>query len=427
MPQTRSQTLSEAELEILTDKLAAQEKRLREQREQLHTELEFERERIRKEEAEKTEDLCKTIEDLRARVNEFESRISPSPMPQVSSYDHELHALRSELRNLREHTVASQGKLNVDSGISIRDALENVPIFDGNNISILQFGRACRRALDLISSCDESKLVRAIRSKIQGRAYIAIEDETHNTIDNLLESLRRKFSPLKHSSYYRGLLSDIYKYPNEHTLDYIGRIKDLRTAIQDGERQEGKPIDPELETFILRCFVTGLSAEHKILLKLEGYSGLQDAFSKAIIIANDLQQEKERAKPKPQPLFNRVTVPLPSNLNVAPKPFVNQRETQGNLPRPPITCSICNRFGHSANQCYRNHPSTSTALTKPKFCEFCLRYNHDITECRSYKFQKEQGNSLSPSSTNARREQGPRERSTHIIEHQIETNPEPEK
>lgn len=418
---------------MLTEKILAREKRVEEQSRAIQASLDSERERIRREESERNEELYKVIEDLKAKLSNFESRISPSPIPPVCSIDQELQALRMELQSIREGPINYHDRSQFpETGISIRDALENIPIFNGNNIPILHFGRACKRALDIISPHSEPRLVRAIRTKLQGRAYTAIEDELHNTVDDLIESLRNKFSPLKHSSYYRGQLSDIHKLPQEHILDYIGRIKDLKLAILDGERQEGKPIDSSLDSFILTCFIKGLPTDHRILLKLDGYSGLQDAFNKATIIANELHHEKERSKPKPQPQPHQIFVRPPANSNTPSRPFETPPKAAltANLSRPIITCSICNRFGHSETNCFknpRNLPSTSAGPPRVKYCEFCKRYNHDISECRSYKFQQQQGNATGPSPPNARREPGHPERSTRIINQETPSDTELEK
>jgi len=107
-------------------------------------------------------------------------------------------------------------------------ALELIPKYDGHNIPVWQFARACKRARDSIPFVDEAHLVHLIRNKLTGHAYLAVEDETHYTIEKFLDSLKKTFGTGRSSNYYRGQLSINYKKPNEHILDYIGRVKDLR-------------------------------------------------------------------------------------------------------------------------------------------------------------------------------------------------------
>ncbi|KYN27680.1 hypothetical protein ALC57_02928 [Trachymyrmex cornetzi] len=116
----------------------------------------------------------------------------------------------------------------------VRDALELVPKYDGHNIPVWQFARACKR--ETVPLVDEAYFVRLLRNKLMHHAYLAVEDENHRTVDKFLDRLKRTFEPGRSANYYRGQLSIAYKKPNKHMLDYIGRIKDLRTAIIEGDQ-----------------------------------------------------------------------------------------------------------------------------------------------------------------------------------------------
>lgn len=103
------------------------------------------------------------------------------------------------------------------ANVSLREALEIVPKFDGHNIPVLQFARACKRAKELTPFANEAHLVRLLRSKLTGHAYLAVEDEEHTSIDKLVDSLKRTFGPSRNSNYYRGQLSINFKKPTEHS------------------------------------------------------------------------------------------------------------------------------------------------------------------------------------------------------------------
>jgi len=98
---------------------------------------------------------------------------------------------------------------------------------------------ACRRALTMLPVPTppeaEENLVRLIKSKLQGHAYLVIEDEQVATIETLCEILKEAFLSNRSTNYYRGELHNLYKKPSEHVLDYISRTKDLRQAILDVE------------------------------------------------------------------------------------------------------------------------------------------------------------------------------------------------
>ncbi|KOC63612.1 hypothetical protein WH47_02493 [Habropoda laboriosa] len=52
----------------------------------------------------------------------------------------------------------------------------------------------------------------------------------------LCNRLKNIFGPRHTVDHYRGELTNIYQGINEHVLDYISRVKDLRTAIIDCNR-----------------------------------------------------------------------------------------------------------------------------------------------------------------------------------------------
>jgi len=118
----------------------------------------------------------------------------------------------------------------------LRETLELVPKNDGHNIPVWQFARACKRAKESISLIDEAAFVKMLRNKFINHAYLAVEDEVHSIVEKFLDTLKRVFEPGRSANYYRGQLSIIFKKPNEHILDYIGKIKDLRTAIIKGDQ-----------------------------------------------------------------------------------------------------------------------------------------------------------------------------------------------
>jgi len=57
----------------------------------------------------------------------------------------------------------------------------------------------------------EENLVRLIKSRLQGHAYLTIEDEPVATVEGLCEALKEAFLPNRSSNYYRGELHNLYK------------------------------------------------------------------------------------------------------------------------------------------------------------------------------------------------------------------------
>jgi len=267
----------------------------------------------------------------------------------------------------------------------IRDALELIPKYDGHNVPVWQFARACKRARDSIPFVDEAHLVHLIRNKLTGHAYLAVEDETHYTIEKFLDSLKKTFGTGRSSNYYRGQLSINYKKPNEHILDYIGRVKDLRSAIIEGDQTALKRqlvIDEItlIDSFTLESFYEGLPREFRTELKAEGYAGLTDAFAKAITINKRLEKDEFRARNRNPRSHEGLPSPLPST---------------------PSNVSILRR-NTSSNQQQSQEPAPTVSEDIPrKICSYCKNFGHLLSECRKRMYHaNNSNNSRNPNNNN---------------------------
>lgn len=126
--------------------------------------------------------------------------------------------------------------------LKLREITETIPQFDGYNLSVLQFARACKRAMDLFpdhpSAEIEGLLVRRIPAKLNGHAYSVTEDQELYTIEQLVSSLKAAFQPTKSASHYKDQLANIYMKAYERVLDYTERIKELKLVIIEVEMKE---------------------------------------------------------------------------------------------------------------------------------------------------------------------------------------------
>lgn len=249
----------------------------------------------------------------------------------------------------------------------LRDALDLVLKYDGHNIPVWQFARACKRAKESVPLIDEPQFVRMLRNKHSHHAYLAVEDEVHVTVDKFLDTLKRTFEPGRSSNYYREQLSIAYKKPTEHVLDYIGRIKDLRTAIIEGDQtNSNRPLTESelssIDSFTLEVFYEGLPREYRVELRAEGYNSLADACSKIIIIDKRLEREEAR---------NRGAHNLQSNATSANRILQRDSSTSSQSPLP---SNIRDQNGHGNGA--------------PKICSFCHNFGHLISECRKRKYRE---------------------------------------
>ncbi|KAL0130253.1 hypothetical protein PUN28_002091 [Cardiocondyla obscurior] len=161
------------------------------------------------------------------------------------------------------------------SKVSFREATENVPSIDDYNNSLAQFTRACRRAKNIVPAASERNLTKILINKLRGRAYYAVEDEPCDTVNQLIDLLNGAFGPPKTIDQYREELSTVYLKPHKHILDYISRVKDLRSNILDAERrrhgQYDRRIATEIETLTARSFCNSLPLEYRLQLRSDAY------------------------------------------------------------------------------------------------------------------------------------------------------------
>lgn len=245
---------------------------------------------------------------------------------------------------------------------SLRDALDLVPKYDGRNIPVWQFARACKRAKESVPLVDEPQFVRMLRNKLSDHAYLAVEDETHSTVSQFLDALKRVFGPGRNANYYRGQLSIAYKKPAEHVLDYIGRIKDLRAAIIEGDqinldRTLTETEISSIDSFALEAFYEGLPRDHRVELRAEGYNGFSDACSKVIAISKRLEREEARYKNArtshdASTPSTRILQRDPS-AKTSPPSSSSTSSSVSNIPEGGARkiCTYCKNFGHLFNEC----------------------------------------------------------------------------
>lgn len=266
--------------------------------------------------------------------------------------------------------------------LKLKDVAANVPVFNGYKPSVFQFARACERARDLLSSVQEPQLVQFIINKLEGDAYQVVEGNVYTRVTDLLDKLKAIFAPNKSISQYRGELANTYKLPNETILRYAGRIKDLKFAILDGTRRQGKDISrafsEEIDKEVLEAFINGLPSniitrmEHRQILHLD------DAIEWASKISKNLEVEKLRERQTSQRSFpllrsdiQNVETPRPEQ----PKSILKNPNTS--VPRPWIKPLIPGQHGPNS----------------PDVCKYCKFPGHDISSCRKLAYRNAMQNS----------------------------------
>lgn len=282
--------------------------------------------------------------------------------------------------------------------ITFREVTESIPTFDGYNISLMQFARACKRAKEIIPPSSEYDLTRVLINKLRGRAYYAVEDEPCTSITQLLDLLYGAFGASRTIDQYRGELSACYLKTGEHMLDYVSRIKELRTLILDAERREHGRIDPlttsDVDELTARSFCDGLPLQYRLQMRPEHYAHPFEAFSTAKTLAKREELDRQRysrAPPAPRPN------PPPRNHDY------QQVNTRYRSPprryerdNPPLRAITDGQRGFPPPRDPRNsnlhRPPPARSATNNVWCRYCKTPGHEIHECRKRAYNNGNGN-----------------------------------
>lgn len=448
MPETRRRTktnemakrLTPEEIEVVQQKMAADQARLHAESESLarqRAEFENEMENSRRE-------LRLEREELDERVREFKGYSDGNKdgkTSNVSDLDHTRHTFFQTPVPAVAPPYAYPPATGPDSDfglgpkVSYREATEGVPLFDGYNPPLAQFARACRRALEIIPPAAERNLTRILINKLRGHAIWAVEDEPCNSVAQLIDLLTEAFGSHRTIDQYRGELASVYMRPREHVLSFIGRVKNLRTAILDTERQAKGRLDPrfvsDIDNLTIRSFCEGLPLEYRTFIKPDTYGQPSEAFADAKIAAKRLEIERERQRAHAgrreypvNPIGGPLAHSTPQRPSPSPDPHREQRRNDNRYeePRRYGPTANCSRTGDERR--YPRAPENSgsprsTATRQPervnerghnmgpqqrsKFCRYCKNSGHEIDECRKRQYNNslraEQGNARQPSGT----------------------------
>lgn len=353
--------------------------------------------------------ILQQIHDINDRIKNFpvidqkpHPTHSPTPIPVRTNPD----------PPVSPHSNASQG-------LNIRDALDSVEKFDGGNMSVLSFVRNCRRASKVIPTHLEPSFAKLLRTRLFGRALLAFDDESHfDSVAEFTDRVREIFGENHSVNYYRGELANSVKTKKEHIVDYISRIKDLRTAILEGEIKKRVNMDEccvrELDDDVMEAFLAGLHPTFRTQLRQETFFSLSEAFNKAIQVDKQNERDKLRFNPlpaKPPPNIQnppRNSPSPPTQNSNAQNPNQNNRgysnfngnqnfqnrannnypqnqfnrnngNFSGGQPRP----NAQNSQNYNNNNFNRNQNPSGQQNPNEKFCRYCKKPGHVIETCRT--------------------------------------------
>lgn len=295
--------------------------------------------------------------------------------------------LRNQLARDKHFNFPPPPETSENSPLRLKDLVDSIPSYDGRKIPLFQFCKACERARDLVSPAHETYLTQLVLAKLYGDAYIAVDCCEFSNINQLLFTLKQVFGPNKSLNQYRGELANTFMKHNDSIFDYIARIKELKSAIIDCELTTHGSLNDytlyQIENDTLESFVNGLPPDLLVRVKLEGYSSLEDTFIRAIRIAKTMETETLRRKPS----FASHTAPQPrKDIPPVSQPVQNPENAPTyQILRKPLTPFIKPLVPGQSG------PNAPSLLE----CRYCKKPGHILANCRKLAFKNAQS-SLSP-------------------------------
>ncbi|KAL2730683.1 LOW QUALITY PROTEIN: enzymatic polyprotein endonuclease reverse [Vespula squamosa] len=256
-----------------------------------------------------------------------------------------------------------------------------VPRYDGYNISISTFTRACKRARELIPERSEETLTHLIINRLSWRAYLAVENYKIRTVNRLCDVLREEF----------GRNKTLYQYKAELSK----RVKDLHQAIYDEERYKMGELmeDRRRETaeFALTSFCEGLPLEYRLSITPDTCEDLLEAFAKARKFYSEIGPDDKTTYNRKVSRIVRLQITVDSksgyafivtNPGMLGRNATNLNETRREKPT---------RWDYPPPPRLSAPPHRSYSLRKE--CRYCKNIGHIIEECRKKMWQdKKSGN-----------------------------------
>lgn len=264
--------------------------------------------------------------------------------------------------------------------------------YSGDRESLPAFLTNCENAISLANTDQQNVLCKYIVSQFEGKAQVACCLKKFRDWSDIKTFLKSTFGEKKHSTHLLVDLQNCKQMPSEDVMPYSLRIESCLTRLQS-DINHSCEIESELsgriaamEDLALNTFLLGLNSSFSHIVRCRNPKTLSDAITHAI------EEEKLYKLTK---LSNRSSK----------------------------QCTICNKGGHVASECYKNKTNHSR-YSKPnlhhinnsnnshnnqfnsqfdsnKICAYCKNRGHSINECRKLKFKNNLRNNTCDSLSSA--------------------------
>ena len=118
--------------------------------------------------------------------------------------------------------------------VSLRDALELVPLFGGSNVPLSHFIESCMEAKAMLPTpAAQKNLACLLRGELSGKARKCVFRSTYATIEELIEKFERVNVPAKSVYQLQGELGNTFMWEKENFLSYAARIREIADRMEE--------------------------------------------------------------------------------------------------------------------------------------------------------------------------------------------------
>lgn len=220
------------------------------------------------------------FDDIKRKLSIFQEELER--LRNISKESNE----RSYYRNNNNNTLMNNtGKTILPADFQMKELLNRVPIFNGDNI--YKFLQACKRFVASLAHVDEKELIEILKNKLNDTIYSILGPETFETFEQFNDKLYKTFTPYVTISQLNGKMSNMKKYEGESILKFAERIYEVQDAMKFKRREKKRsPLNQydyiELEEIAIEGFLDGLPPEISIRISRDEYLYLNNVIDRAI-------------------------------------------------------------------------------------------------------------------------------------------------
>lgn len=305
------------------------------------------------------------------------------------------------------------------SKLDISLALKFIPEFDGSSVDLIKFLECCDFVNKPLEDNETDKFLQIVKSKLTGRAYNLIRNQTFTNWASFRDELYLHFHDARNTEQLLINLVTITQRPNEDVRSYGVRVEQilseiLEIASEKKDASEKKIISEYHSDTALRYFLNGLNDELKIIVKASNPKTLRDAIQKGVNEENTVKRDKSNLPKcnfcnKVGHVFSNCRQRSNNNYNFSsnmnrqhPNNFSYSRTENRNIPSTSFNFPTPTNFlqtprpsnrPNNTQQFNRSQFQNRYNPSQPRFvgaasliCAYCKVPNHHISSCYKKKY-----------------------------------------